>query len=75
LQLVELSEAECALVDAAMAAFFVKEEPTLVPTVAPLTAAENAAQRKQVLARNKLVKQFKTAKVAVIEITALAGKG
>ena len=75
LQLTDLSETERAQVDAAIAAFFVKEDAADAQPAKPLTAAEKAAQRKQTLARDKLAKQFKTAKVAVIEIAALAGKG
>ncbi len=75
LQLTDLSEAERAQVDAAMAAFFVKEEAAPAQSATPLTKVEKAAQRKQALARDKLAKQFKTAKVAAIEIAALVGKG
>ena len=69
------AETERAQVDAAIAAFFVKEEVAPAQPATPLTAAEKATQRKQTLARDKLAKQFKTAKVAVVEIAALAGKG
>ncbi len=75
LQLTDLSEAERAQVDAAMAAFFVKEEAAPAQSATPLTTVEKAAQRRQALARDKLAKQFKTAKVAAIEIAALVGKG
>jgi hypothetical protein len=73
----DLSETERAEVDAALAALSRKTgKKTETPAAdVALSAEQKTEQRKQKLAREKLIRQFRTKKEAVIEIAALAGKG
>ena len=71
-----LSDTERAQVEAALVALRKAVKKTEAPTTgAPLNAEQKAEQRKQKLEREKLIRQFRGKKDAVIEIAALAGKG
>jgi lipoprotein-anchoring transpeptidase ErfK/SrfK len=71
--LADLSETERAEVEAALAAL--SRKPAKKTEAPASNVSLSAEQRKQKLEREKLIRQFRGKKEAVIEIAALAGKG